>query len=479
MGSEGADEKGTALVRRVPPVRAAVAARDAVAAFVEAFDPQLVSATEAAQLVDVLATVEHLASAALAQAANRVAATDVWRRDGATSAAAWLAARTGSTNSDAVELLKVGRAVHDAPDTLEALRRGAVSTSQAAPIAEVEKVAPEMAAPLLDKARSTPTSVPEIRQEAARIINAASGETDAEKRCRWRKKRHLRSGTTFDGMGWGRWELPPLEHAEVMAFVSERAERLFQQARAEGRHEPPEAYAADALVQLVDHARRGPGAGNMDHNHHGHAATTEAPTTVDDSWVAAKVIVKIDLGALLRGELLPGELCEIAGQGAISVDDAWRTIEGGAFVAAVLTEGTAIERLHHFGRRPTALQRSGLEWYHGLQCSIDGCTSSARLEADHVAEWAATGVTDLRDLALVCGLHHDMKTYQGFRFGQPLANGKRRLIPPSGTGPPPDHQPLPPEAPHHGSSPRRRARREPVHILPPADPLQPDLFDSA
>lgn len=484
MGSGGADEQaeaGTVPVRRVPPVQAAAAARDAVAAFLESFDPQLVSATEAAQIVDVLATVEHLASAGIAQAANRVAATDVWRRDGATSAAAWLAARTGSTNGDAVELLKVGRAVEDAPDTLDALRKGTVSTSQAAPIAEVEKVAPEKAAPLLEKATSTPTSVPEIRQEAAQIINAASGETDADKRCRWHDKRHLRSGTTFDGMGWGRWELPPLEHAEVMAFVSERAERLFQQARTEGRHEPPEAYAADALVQLVDHARRGPGLGTTSDPSPGDedAAEKIGAGGVDDHWEAAKVIVKVDLGALLRGELLPGELCEIPGQGPIAVDDAWRMIEGGAFVAAVLTEGTAIERLHHFGRRPTALQRSGLEWYHGLQCSIDGCTSNARLEADHVAEWASTGVTDLRDLALVCGLHHDLKTHQGFRFSEPLANGKRRLIPPEGAGPPPDHPPPSHEAPRRRSGTRRRStRHEPLHALPSADPDQPDLFDS-
>lgn len=148
-------------------------------------------------------------------------------------------------------------------------------------------------------------------------------------------------------------------------------------------------------------------------------------------------------------------------------------------MAAVLTEGTTVELLHHFGRRPNALQRSGLEWYHGLQCSIDGCTSSARLEADHVAEWAATGVTDLRDLALACGLHHDMKTYQGFRFGEPLANAKRRLIPPGGMGPPSAHPPPSPDAPQHRSTQRRRpTRRAPLRALPSADPGQPDLFDS-
>jgi hypothetical protein len=454
-----------------------------MAAFVEGFDPQMVSAREAAELVDILSTIDHLAAAGLAQAGNRVAGTDLWRRDGATSAAAWLAQRTGTTTGEAVGLLKVGRAVEHAPDTLDALRKGAVSTSQAGPIAEVEKVAPDQAAPLIEKATSTPTSVPEIRQEAAQIINGASGETDADKRRRWQKVRHLRSGTTFDGMGWGRWELPPLEHAEVMSFVRERAERLFQKARAEGRHEPPEAYAADALHQLASYARRcGAHAdlGTADETGPADHIRPAMVPEVDDRWEAAKVIVKIDLGALLRGEVLPGEVCEIAGQGPIAVDDAWQAAEGGAFVAAVLTRGTTIERLYHFGRRPTALQRTGLEWFHGLQCSIDGCTSSARLEADHVAEWASTRITDLGDLTLACGLHHDMKTYQGFRFSEPMANGKRRLIPPDANGPPGDIDAPPTSGPprHRNGERRRPARSSPAHAGTSVGPDQPDLFGS-
>ena len=327
--------------RRVAPVRAARAARDAVAAFVESFDPAVVSAREAVELVEVFASIEHLASAGLAQAANRVAGTDLWRRDGSASAAAWLAGRLGTTTGQAVGLLKVGRAVEDAPDTLDALRKGMVSTDQAAPIAQVEKIAPGEAAQLLEKATSSPTSVPEIRHEAAQILNSTSGETEADKRARWRKSRYLRTGTTFEGMGWGRWELPPLEHAEVMAFIDQRVERLFHRARRAGQHEPREAYAADALHQLAQlghHSRRAP-SNSLDDGGIADAAcnageprsgsgpnpttgsdlpvegTTVIDHTLDDRWEQAKVIVKVDLAALLRGEVLPGELCEIAGQG--------------------------------------------------------------------------------------------------------------------------------------------------------------------
>lgn len=161
-------------------------------------------------------------------------------------------------------------------------------------------------------------------------------------------------------------------------------------------------------------------------------------------------------------------------------------------MAGLLTKGTAIEQLCHFGRRPNALQRTGLEWYQGLQCSIDGCTSTARLEVDHVADWAHTKVTDLRHLTLACGPHHDLKTHKGFRFSEPMANGKRRLIPPDGddpsdgTDPPPDGSdppgatdatPMATSHPHRRDGTRRRsARREPVHALPPGDPDRPELF---
>ena len=57
------------------------------------------------------------------------------------------------------------------------------------------------------------------------------------------------------------------------------------------------------------------------------------------------MIVRVDLTALDRGEVAPGEVCEIAGQGPIPVADAWRMIDGDAFVAAVSTKGTEIDKV--------------------------------------------------------------------------------------------------------------------------------------
>jgi hypothetical protein len=104
------------------------------------------------------------------------------------------------------------------------------------------------------------------------------------------------------------------------------------------------------------------------------------------------------------------------------------------------------------------LQKTALEWFSAGECSIDGCTNPARIEVDHVADWADTHITALPDLASPCGHHHDRKTHRGYTFGPRLANGKRRLIPPSesppgGTDPPDftvlhgDAEPKPPTEP--------------------------------
>ena len=62
--------------------------------------------------------------------------------------------------------------------------------------------------------------------------------------------------------------------------------------------------------------------------------------------------MRVDAAALDRGEVAPGEVCEIAGQGPIPVADAWRMIDGDAFVAAISTNGTEIHKVVHLGRKP-------------------------------------------------------------------------------------------------------------------------------
>jgi hypothetical protein len=274
-------------------------------------------------------------------------------------------------------------------------------------------------------------SVTELETDANRVVAAASTESEADKVARLHRKRMLRTGTDADGMGYGHWLLEPAPHARLMALIDANKDKIFIDARKAGLRESSEAYAADALASLAELPTHSKGTGRTSTGDDGGDGGV-----VGEDWSFTKLIVRVDLGALDRGELAPGEVCEIAGQGPIPVADAWRMIDGDAFVAAVTTNGTEIDKVIHLGRKPTVLQKTALEWFSAGECSTEGCTSPARIEIDHVADWADTHITALPDLASPCGHCHDLKTHRGYTFGPRLPSGKRRLIPPVGADPP-------------------------------------------
>jgi hypothetical protein len=386
---------------------------------VDAVDPGQVPARDAIDLVRVFDRISRVADGAKALAAGRVAESSLWAKGGHRSPAHWVARETGVGVGEAVNLLETAEVVAAAPVVQEALARGVVSPRQARAAARAEQARPGEGRRLVAKAASV--SVTELETDANRVIAAASSESEAEKVERHRKARSVVHGIDADGMGWGRWRAPIAEHARLVAQLEGEQSKVFAEARARGDREPVETYAADALFRIFDRAAR--------------RGDTDSGGT-DEDWSFAKVIVRVDATALDRGELAPGEVCEIAGQGPISVADAWRMIDGDAFVAAVATDGTDIAKVVHLGRKPTALQRTALEWMTAGTCVVEGCDSTARVEIDHVAEWAGTKRTELRELATPCGHHHDLKTHHGYRFGPLLPSGKRQLVPPDGTDPP-------------------------------------------
>jgi hypothetical protein len=212
-----------------------------------------------------------------------------------------------------------------------------------------------------------------------------------------------------------------------------------------GRH-PGTSGGRDTNAAGAGEEQDAVGAGGRTSDRHGHA----------------KVIVRADLGALDRGHTEPGELCEIAGHGPVPVADVWKMIDGGAFIAGIVTHGTDIVALRHLGRRPTALQRTVLEWETAGTCAVEGCTNNVRIEIDHVDPWAHTHTTDIEQLAGICSRCHRRKTHEGFTLGPRLPTGKRRLHPPGD----------PPGRPHASPT------SDPVEP-PSASTGQAGLFDSS
>ena len=424
---------------------------------VAGFDPELVLARDAMDMVTVFSDLEHSASAGLALAARRVAQTNLWEHRGHRSAAHWLAATTGKSVGEAMRLLETAELAEKAPATMDALRNGALSIPKANAAGKAEATDPEHGAALVRQAvENEALSVKEIEQDAARIVNAASRDTEAEKAEKIHRNRRYSTGSNGDGSSWTHIYGPTAELARLDAAMKPLLNDIFIDAREQGRREPHEAYAFDALMALA-------GQGALP------AATPEAvddpgvPRKVrvgSDEWRFAEVIFRVDFAAYQRGRLEPGELCEIAGQGPVPLTTVTEAVDGGAFVAALSMKGTEIDKVIHLGRRPTALQRTALRWDSGGICVVEGCTNAVRLEHEHVKDWAATHVTRLRDLALLCKRCHDLKTYKGYRVGPRLPNGGRRLIPPGGadhgpqeatgagpddSGPPPDTDPTSPD----------------------------------
>jgi hypothetical protein len=398
---------------------------DALQVFVAAVDPGQAPARDAIDLVRVLDRVCRVAEAAKVAAAGRVAESSLWSRAGHRSAAHWMARETGIGVGEAVKLLETADAVAAAPVVQDALARGVVSPRQARAAVRAESAQPGAGARLVEKAPQV--SVTELEADAGRVVAGASTETPEARAERHRKSRRIYHGVNADGMGYGGWLAPIAEHTRFVAQLEAEQAKVFAEAKARGERESAEAYAADAFFRIAD---RGAGKASVAD---GEAGSSGA---VGEDWSFVKTIVRVDLGALDRGAVAPGEVCEIAGRGPVPVADVWRMIDGDAFVAAVTTYGTEIDKVVHLGRRPTVLQRTALEWFSAGECSIEGCTSPARIEIDHVADWADTHITTLSELASPCGHHHDLKTHHGHTFGPRLPSGKRQLIPPDDPDPP-------------------------------------------
>jgi hypothetical protein len=443
-----------------------------VQAVVAGFDPEVTGARDCLDLVGVFRDLEHAASAGLALAARRVAQTSLWADHGHRTAAHWLAAKTGVSVGEALRLLETAEVAEQAPATMEALKNGGLSIPKARAVGKAEAADPDAGAELVERAASEGVTVKEIETDSARIVHAASGETETQRAERIRRNRSFRVGSNGDGSSWFHGIGPTSDIARLEAALRPILDDIFRDAREEGRREPVDAYTFDALMTLTDRGAIGgrhagtsgggdsdagagsgpdadtPGGGERDAV--GGAGQSSGDTRAGGRHGHAKVIVRADLGALDRGHTEPGERCEIAGHGPIPVADVWDMIDGGAFIAGILTRGTDIIALRHLGRRPTALQRTVLQWETAGTCAVEGCTNHVRIEIDHVDPWAGTHTTEYDQLAGLCVHCHRRKTHHGYTLGPRLPTGKRHLHPPGEPTPPGEPVPAGQQAEQHG-----------------------------
>ena len=357
---------------------------------------------DAVRVVGLLAPLGHQLVAVTSGAGARAAATDAWRRTGHPSAADWLAHATGTGVGAAKEALATQDRLEDLPEVKDAHRKGELSEQQANEVSKAAKADPKAQKRLVRKAKRS--TLKSLKKDCERTRNAAD-KNPGERRRRIHDERHLRWWKGSDGALKGSFSISPDKGAAVKARVEAEVDRIFKAARQEGRREDWDAYAADALVNLITRQGGQPKAPRWD------------------------LVVHIDFQTMLRGRPLPGELCEIAGVGPVPVE-LIADLEGNPFIKAVIRDGTDIRTVCHFGRHIPAELRTALETRDPV-CSVPGCDKDWRLELDHnLIDFANDGPASWWNIDPKCRHHHRQKTHEGYRLQGPP--GARKWIGPDG-----------------------------------------------
>lgn len=431
---------------------------------------------EAASVASALATVERLAGAGRTLAAGRVATTGEYRSLGFPTAAHWLASVTGDGVGAAGRA--VATAAHLDGDGLAATRAafagGALTGDQAAEIARTAASAPEEEARLLALAGRETTKG--LRDECRRVRLAGQPDDGPQtKRERLAREMAFRTSDLGNGMGELFARMPSAWLVRIAAAVREQSEAIFDQHRKQGHDDPLAAYQVEALMTLVLFGDL-TGVGTGPEEEAAEAPAEPAWEGFDDPLYRellasiggeappapppraerrrrrrgrctcggrvvprAKILVRVDQSALLRGSTEGEEVCDIAGFGPVpvaTVRDLWPD----AVVKLVLTKGADVAHVTHLGRRATEAMATAMQWA-SPRCSNVACDNDRFLEVDHRLGWANVQRTRVDELDGLCSSCHAWKTRDDWQLVR--GRGRRRFVPPTD----PDH-PGDPPTPH-------------------------------
>ncbi len=402
-------------------------ATSVLSAVVGELDGEGLSGPEAAVLVERFSAICKLAGAGITICAKRVSETRYYERCGHRDAGSWLGELCGEPTGAARSLLATAGRLCDLPGLEGAMRAGELSPEQAAAVARGGAADPSLESELLERARTG--SLRELRDKADKIEAAARSRQEDEARyARIQAERHLRTWLDADGSFKGRFSLTPEDGALFLAGIEQEANRLFDSARRAGLREAREAYLADALVAVVSGQQAtvpaapssglaGPrrsdaGAGGQEAG--GQAADGGQAGRRGGGRPAATILFHVDLEALRRGSLGPGEECTVEGGGHVPLSVVQAYLDSAA-IRLVVKNGGDIDSVFSCTRTIPAAIQTALS-ARDRTCVVPGCSSSFHLEIDHIVEFAKGGKTKLSNLCLLCRMHHAMKSQKGYRI---------------------------------------------------------------
>lgn len=378
---------------------------DALERALASFDPRMVSGDDAARLTVLFARGRRLYTAAETTFAQRVVESNCWHSpEHDETAGEWLARQSGIPVGEAQQVLATAERIEGLPEVAESFRRGELSLPQATAIADAATTDPSSQGALLEAARTQ--RFRDLKGLARRIKHRArSAEDDAARSERHHRARRAGSSVDEDGMGYLWAKLPPEQLGQVQVLWDTETEVLFEDARRAGCPEPKGAFRADALVNLL----------------------VRGATGVGGAALSPRMLLRVDVEALLRGHTESDEVCAIPGVGDVPVAAARRLLPD-SVLAVVITRGVDVTTVATIGRAVPAAVDLALRWRDPC-CVVPGCERTVRLERDHWrVAYVDGGDTSLDNLARLCRMHHQQKTHFGYRLdGGP---GRWRWHPP-------------------------------------------------
>ena len=397
--------------QNVGPIVALRRLRESVCAAASSFDAVRLSGEDAAYALAEWAAIVNAAQTGVASTAARVEACGPPASSGVTSSFDFVAKTTGTTSTKARDTIVHGRRIAATAKTRAAATRGQLSPEQAVAITEATAVNPDAEDDLLDEATSAP--VGELRRRCAQK-KAERQDRDAID-ARIHMRRCLRRYRGAEGAEHLHATGTTREMAKIDQALAPLIEELFVRGRRTGDRASREAYSFDALVALSEQARaddRGPGT----------AVRRRDP-------IRHLTLVRPDPAALVRGEVGPGETCEIAGLGPISVAAA-RDMLGESVLKLVLTRGVDVRNVTHLGRGPSTAQKLALLWEQPVcrrQVAAAVLASSTTMRP--ASSTGKTKHTRIDELDLLCEPDHDLKSRAGWSLV--TGTGIRPMVPPN------------------------------------------------
>ena len=300
--------------------------RTELTAFTEAFDAAGLLASEAEAVVRDATAIVNLASTVRMLAAKRVADSAAWKHRGHRSAADWLAKETKSSFGEAKGALEAAEKIAECPQVEAKARAGGLPASR--PRCWPRRWRPTRR-PRTACWGSRSRRVGEVEGECRKVELSSTSDAQA-RHDTIHRERSVRHWTDDEGAFRLAAKLTPEAGATVLGALAPFEKAAFDRARHEKRHEPHEAYLADALVDLAAASLAGRDDGD---------GAAEKPKSRKPCFT-----VLVDLQALLRGQAEPGETCEIPGVGPIPVARLYE-LAPDAFWHVLVTRGRDIRQL--------------------------------------------------------------------------------------------------------------------------------------